>query len=440
MNKKKRYDIANQVIDVAKINGADEVSVIISENKQSSIEIRNGKVDLLEGAEEANIALALYVNNRYSVNQTSVLEKNSLNEFIKNAIFLTQQINYDEYRMLPDTNLYWNGKGKNLFINDKKFPNVKPEIKKNIVLELEEKTRNKSNKIVSVTSGYSDSYSEFLKINSNGFIGEKISTGFSIGSEVVVKDKNGALPSDWYYSYTRYFDDMPDLDIIADISTKMAEKKIGQKKIISGKYDMVVANRASSKLIGLILSSITGSKLWNKNTFLEGMLNKKVFSDKLTIIDEPHLKKGLGSKYFDGDGFETKKYKIIENGMLNRYLINDYFSRKLKLSPTTGGTSNIHLENGNKNLIEIIKSVSKGIFVTGFLGGNFNSTTGDFSFGINGLLIENGEQTIPVNEMNITGNVIELFNNIIEIGNDSYVYSSYMTPSLLFENISFSGL
>ncbi len=440
MDKKEKFNIANQVIDLAKKLGADEVSVIISKDKQSTIEIRNGKIDLLEGADQSNLSLSLYINNRYSVNQTSILDKKSLEEFINNSIEITKQINKDEYRSLPDPDLYWKGSKADLFIKDKKYFELKPETKRDIALSLESKTRSLSSKIVSVTSNYSDSYSELLKINSNGFIGEKKSTAFSLGSEVVVRGNNGALPSDWYYSYTRYFDDIPNLDIIAEKAVKMAERKIGQQKTASGIYDMIVSNRASSKLIGMILSSLTGSKLWNKNSFLDGKLNKKIFSDKFTLIDDPHLKKGLGSKHFDGDGFKTKKHTIIEKGVLNRYLINNYFSKKMKVSPTTGSTNNILFETGKMDISELVKICSSGVFVTGFLGGNFNSATGDFSFGINGVLIEKGMLTIPVNEMNITGNAISLFENLCEIGNDPYLYSSYRTPSLLFENVSFSGL
>ena len=78
--------------------------------------------------------------------------------------------------------------------------------------------------------------------------------------------------------------------------------------------------------------------------------------------------------------------------------------------------------------------------VTGFNGGNCNSTTGDFSYGIEGFLIENGKTTQPISEMNVTGNMITLWNNLEEAGNDIRKSSSWRIPSLLFNDIDFSGL
>jgi len=440
MKNQKLLDLADWLISIGKKNGVDEVSIVIAKSKQSSFEVRKGEIDLLEGAEESSLALSLYIDSKFSVNRTSVFEKEALENFLETSVNLTKQLNKDEYRALPNASLYWKDKPFDIEIEDKKYINITPETKKNIAIDLERKTSKISKNIVSVTSSYSDSFSEMIKVNSNGFVGEKISTTFSVGSEVVVKGEGSALPSDWFYSYTRMFEDTPDLDIIAKNSVRMAEAKVGQKKIASGNYSMIVSNRVASKLIGMILSSITGSKLWNKNTFLDGKLDKKIFSDKLTIIDEPYIKRGLGSKLFDGDGFKTKKRAIIEDGVLQYYLLNNYFAKKLNLSPTTGSTSNICLKLGESNILDMIKGLNRGILVNGFLGGNFNSTSGDFSFGINGNLIENGNLTKPVNEMNITGNVVELFNNLLDVGNDPYLYSSYRIPSLFFDNVSFNGL
>ena len=97
MNRKEKFDLANQTMDIAKKHGADEISVVISKSRQSSIEIRNGKIDLLEGADQSSLSLSLYIDNRYSVNQTSILDRESLKEFIKNSIEITKQINKDEY-------------------------------------------------------------------------------------------------------------------------------------------------------------------------------------------------------------------------------------------------------------------------------------------------------------------------------------------------------
>jgi PmbA protein len=112
----------------------------------------------------------------------------------------------------------------------------------------------------------------------------------------------------------------------------------------------------------------------------------------------------------------------------------------MNVAPTIASPSVIQTELGNKNFDKLLQSVQKGIWVTGFNGGNSNSTTGDFSFGVEGFLIENGLATTPVSEMNITGNMLTLWANLAEIGNDPRENSAWKLPSLLFGDVNFSGL
>jgi PmbA protein len=148
----------------------------------------------------------------------------------------------------------------------------------------------------------------------------------------------------------------------------------------------------------------------------------------------------LGSRLFDGDGIAARKRVMIEKGVLKNYFIDNYYGKKLGWEPTTASPANIVLEYGNKSFDQLLKEISKGILVTGFIGGNSNSTTGDFSFGLIGMLVENGEIVKPINEMNISGNAREVWNQLVELGNDPYLYSSYRVPSMLFEGIQFSGI
>lgn len=128
------------------------------------------------------------------------------------------------------------------------------------------------------------------------------------------------------------------------------------------------------------------------------------------------------------------------SGILLHYYIDDYYGKKLGMEPTTGSFSNLVFEYGSRSLEEMIRDMKKGILVTGFIGGNSNSTTGDFSFGIVGQLIEDGEIIKPINEMNISGNEKDFWNQLIEMGNDPYPYSSTRRPSMVFEGVNFSGI
>jgi len=208
----------------------------------------------------------------------------------------------------------------------------------------------------------------------------------------------------------------------------------------SGKYDMIVENRSVGRLFYNLYGPMRGSSLQQKSSFLEGELGNKIASEKFTLIDDPFVIGGLGSRLYDSEGMATRKRVKIEKGILKEYFIDTYYGNKLKMEPNSGSTANITLEYGTKSPDDLIKGMNRGILVTNFIGGNSNSTTGDFSTGIMGHYVENGKIVRPVNEMNISGNMNEFWNYLAEVGNDPYIYSSWRLPSLYFTDVQFSGI
>ena len=189
-----------------------------------------------------------------------------------------------------------------------------------------------------------------------------------------------------------------------------------------------------------MLSALYGSALQQKNTFLLNKLNEQVASSKLTLIDKPHLAQSSGARYFDYEGVATERRPIFDAGVLNTYFIDTYNANKMNCAPTISSPSLLVMQMGDKDLQGLIKEVGNGILVTGFNGGNCNSSSGDFSYGVEGFLIENGQMTQPISEMNITGNMISLWSSLATTGNDPRMNSSWRVPSLVFEGVDFSGL
>ncbi len=177
-----------------------------------------------------------------------------------------------------------------------------------------------------------------------------------------------------------------------------------------------------------------------KRSWLEGKIGQKIASDKLTVIDNPFIEKGLGSRNYDGEGLAVQKRVIIDKGVLKEYFVDSYYGKKLGMEPNSGSSTNLQFDYGSRSLDEMTKDIKRGILITGFIGGNSNGTTGDFSFGIVGQLIENGLPVQAINEMNISENSKEFWKKLIETGNDPYPYSSWRRPSMLFEDIQLSGI
>jgi PmbA protein len=185
---------------------------------------------------------------------------------------------------------------------------------------------------------------------------------------------------------------------------------------------------------------LDGGALAQKNSFLTDKLDKPIAAGIFTLTDEPHLPLAQGSRWFDNEGVATRRRTVIENGVLQTYFIDTYNANRLKMPPTISSSSVLTFQQGDKDLNGLIAPLKKGILVTGFNGGNSNSATGDFSFGIEGFLIENGKLVKPISEMNITGNMLTLWERLAAVGNDARANTSWRTPSLVFDNVSFSGL
>jgi len=193
------------------------------------------------------------------------------------------------------------------------------------------------------------------------------------------------------------------------------------------------------RILRALLGPISAQALQQKNSFLDGKLEQAIAGQGLTIVDDPLLLRGLASRHHDGEGIASHRRTLVEKGVLKTYLLDNYYSRKLKLKPTGGQFSNLLLEGGSGSQQDLLAAMGRGMLITSFNGGNSNSATGDFSLGVSGMLVESGHVVKPVNEMNLTGNLLEFWARLEAMAADPYPYSSWRTPSLLFRGTQLSG-
>ncbi|MDR2858779.1 MAG: TldD/PmbA family protein [Mediterranea sp.] len=431
--------LAQQVMDFALKNGCQAAKVNLYSGSNTSFELRDGKTDKLQQASENGLSISLYVNGRYGSYSTNRLNKKELESFIRNGIDSTAYLVADEARVLPDPERYYKGGKPDLQLFDAKIETIQPDDKIALAKATGDEILGKDNRIVSVQSSYEDGVTFNYSLTSNGFEGETEKSWYSLSASVSIKGEGDARPSDYWYDSSLYFDKL----IKEGIGKKALERvlrKLGQRKIHSGKYTMVVDPINSGHLLSPVISALSGSALQQKNSFLLDKFNQKIGSDKFTLTDNPHLPQASGARYFDNEGVATEHRSVFENGILKTYFIDTYNAKKMNVAPTISSSSILMLQTGAKDLEGLIAEVENGILVTGFNGGNCNSSTGDFSYGIEGFLIEKGKLTVPISEMNVTGNMLTLWNSLIGVGNDPRLSSSWRIPSLVFEGVDFSGI
>ena len=336
---------------------------------------------------------------------TNRLDKKELETLITNGIESTRYLAVDESRMLADPARYYKGGKPDLQLFDKKLYEVNPDDKVAIARAAAEEVLGKDERIISVDSSYSDGEGSSYRLISNGFEGESKSTWFSVSASVSIKGEGEARPQDYWYDSALFYDKLTKAGIGAKALERVL-RKLGQKKAKSGKYTMVVDPMNVGNLLSPMLSALYGSALQQKNSFLMDKLDTKVASDLFTLRDEPHAIGANGSRYFDNEGVATEPRTVFDKGVLKTYFIDTYNGKKMDIAPTISAPSRLILTPGDKDLNGLVADIKQGILVTGFNGGNSNSSTGDFSYGIEGFLIEDGKLTQPVNEMNVTGNMV----------------------------------
>ena len=440
MTKEEKYNIAKWAMEHALKSGAQQASVSINENNSSQVEVREEKIDKLEEANRNSMRIRLYVDNRYSGISTNRLSnKEELERFIEEAVAGTRYLSEDEYRTLPEPALYYKGGGDDLKTIDPGFKKIDPQEKINLAFATEREVLGKDDRIISVSSSYRDGMSGSVMVTSNGFEGDTEHSYYSLVASVSVKSGDTRPQSYWYES--SIFHDQLIKEGIGEEALKRALDKLGQEKIKSGKMPMIVENRMVGRtLLQPLISAISGRSIQQKNSFLIGMEGERIGSELMTLVDDPFIVSGRGSRHFDSEGLATKRRTIFDAGVLKTYYIDTYYGKKLGMEPTSGDDTNLVFQPGEKELEGLIASIDRGILVTGFNGGNSNGTTGDFSFGIEGFLVENGKLTRPVSEMNITGNFLQLWKELSAVGTDLYTGSSWRLPSMVFDNVDFSGI
>ena len=438
----KDRNIADKALEMAVDAGCSASRVLLNYNTSTVFTVRNDKLDRLQQSTGSSLFIQLFVDSRYGAFSTNRMDENEVRSFIDRAVEATRLLAPDNCRMLPPADLYYTGGSEDLNQYDPGIKNIDPAVKKEMAFSCASEVYGKDKRVLSVNSDFSDNEDHTYMIDSQGFAHESKETIFTLSSECSVKDTGDARPEGWWYHSSIFFEDLRKSGI-GKTALERALSRLSPRKMRSGRYNIVLENSISSRVVAPIISALNGAALQQNNSFLKDKLGEQVFPKSLNFFDTPHLKRMFGARYFDGEGIATKPIEIIKDGIVNTYFINSYYSNKLQIPITIEGPSILQCTLSGRikgGLEDILKDIGSGVFITGFNGGNSNSSTGDFSFGINGFYFENGEILFPIKEMNVTGNLLSLWSNVIRVGDDPRDTGRWRIPTLAFKDANLSGL
>lgn len=440
-NQKEFQELADWVIDQTKKAGANDCKINLSKRRFVEIRYRNRKPEVIKEATTQGLYLQVFINNRYAGQSTPDFRKSTLSGFITDVIESAKIMEEDPFRTLPDPKYYAGRSSSDLQLADPSQSQLTPEERHDMAKSVEEAClKQGGSKVISVEAGeYDDTYEEFVK-SSNGFVGMNRTTQCSTGATMTAQDEGDRRPAGYHWVGCRYRNDLPSLEEVGKIAALRTLDLMGGKKIQTETLPVIIENRGVSRVLGGLQDPMWAGNIQQKRSFLADKKGQTIGSKHFTIQDDPFIPRALGSKFYDGDGFPTKKRNLITEGTLNEYLVDWYYSRKLGWEPTSGSISNLIIPPGNRSVDEIIKDMDRCLLITDFIGGNSNSTTGDFSVGIIGKLFSKGQFVQNVAEMNMADNHLKFWNKLVEVANDPWIYSSARLPSLVFDGVVVSGI
>jgi PmbA protein len=435
-------EITRRVAKLALAKGANEAAAGTYKARHVEVAWRDGRIEKVTEATTRGLGLDLYVDGRYASVSTSDLREDALDRFVEDAVALARTLAPDPYRRLPEPELYRGQAAVDIDLDDPAYGDLDAAERRRLAEAIEAAARAApgAEKILSVTTSAADSRAESALVQTNGFEGTKRGTDFWISAEVTVKDPDGRRPEEYAASGGRHRSAIEPPEAVGRRAAERALSRVGAVKGESAVTTIVVDHRASGRLLAALLGPLAASAIQQKRSYLEGKLGAAVASPLLDLRDDPFVPRGLGSRLYDSEGIAAKPFPIFEGGVLRSFFVDTYYGRKLGMAPTTSRSSNLAWRLGAKGQADLVAQAGEGVLVTGFLGGNSNGTTGDFSLGVRGFRIRGGRIAEPVGELNASGNHLELWHRLVAVGNDPYPYSAMRTPTLVFEGVQLAGL
>lgn len=416
-----------------------DFKLVLMNNHEDNINIRNGQIEKMLHASASSLAMNLLIDGRDGFFYTNNLQDSALKQFIKHAAETTQMLEPDESRTLADPSRYYKGGGPDLKNFDESLSTIDPSEKLRLAQQNNQEGISQNSNLISFQTHYTDRQHQAHYLISNGFQGYEQSCRCTLTSIATADGKDGQHPADGWGETRIFLKDMPS-EGIARVAIERTLRKIGSRPTSSGQYRMILESPVVGSFLQPILNAMNGQYLHGKMSFLAGKLHQQVLSPLVNIVDDPLIPGTRGACYFDYDGVATKRRSLFTEGILDTFFIDTIYANKLKMSPTTQGTHHLIMQSGNKSLQQLIAESDNTIIVTDFNGGNCDPTTGNFSYGIEGFLIQNGVIVQPVSGMNITGNILDVWQRVSDLGNDVDPWETELLPSIVFEDVSFGGL
>lgn len=441
--------LAAELIDRVKAHGATEADVMVAEGDSVSVQVRLSSVDCLSKAREKSLGIRAFFGKRSASTSTSDFSEASLKQLVADTCALAKAVAEDETSGLPESTAL----ASDVPDLDLYDPTAMPVDEAIDVAQRAERAAMDADSRVTNSEGAEcgAGYGAVVLANTHGFLGYHRSSRFSLSVAPVAEgpDDQG-MQRDYWYTVSRKRRELDDPESIGRIAAERTLRRLGARKVETQRVPVIFDPETACSLLGHLSNAVSGYSLYKGASFLLGQLGKPIAPHHVNVEDNGRLPGKLGSRPFDGEGLPTRKTMILEHGVLSGYLLDTYSGKKLGMASTGNASrsigdnpavspSNLFFHPGDASPDEIIRSVSRGLYVTELIGFGVNMVTGDYSRGASGFWIENGELAYPVEEVTIAGNLKQMFRDIESIGNDLVFRGKLASPTIRIREMMVGG-
>lgn len=440
-----KLELLDDLLKMASAKGASAADAVHIESISLAVAQRLGNPEKLERSESADIGLRVFAGKSQAIVSSSDVSPEALEQLVERAVAMAKSVPEDPYCGLADPAQL---AGKLADIDS--YDDFEPAAE--VLIDWANRAEDAARAVEGVTNS-EGAEAGWGRANvsvaaTNGFAQSYAGSHFSLSASVLAGEGT-EMERDYDYSGSVYAEDLRSPEDIGRTAGENTVKRLNPRKAATEQVPIIYDSRASRGLLSHFANAVNGAAIARDTSFLKDMMGKAVFSDNITIVDEPHRPRGLRSKPFDGEGVANTRRQIIDNGKLTTWFLDLRSSRQLGLettghasrgtgSPPSPTATNLYLEAGEASVDELMADIKSGFYVTELIGFGVNGLTGDYSRGAAGFWIENGQIAYPVSEVTIAGNLKDMFLNLVP-ANDLQFRYGVDAPTIRVDGMTVAG-
>jgi PmbA protein len=439
-------NLLQDVVAAALKAGADSAEAAFAERAALSVTVRLGELEEVEREESRDLGVRVFIGQRQASVSGSDISAEGRAKLVERVVAMARLAPEDPYAGLPPADRLARGAHADLGVFDP--TELGPEALEALALAAEDAARAVEGVTNSNGGSASWSNSGWRLVTSGGFSGDYRASTFGLSAQCIAGE-GAAMERGGEGRATRWREDLPAPEAIGSTAGRRAVASLNARKIASTTAPVIFENRLATSLLGPLIGAISGPSVARGVSFLKDKLGQRIFAEGVTLSDDPHRVRGLGSSPFDDEGVANRPMDIIADGVLTTWLLNSSSARQLGLE-TTGhasrglagppgvGPSNLTLKPGDLDQAGLMKAAGKGVLVTSMFGPSLNANTGDWSVGCSGFWFENGEIAYPVTEITVAGNLLDIYGRLVP-GSDLEFRGASNAPSILVDALAIAG-